>query len=309
MRKLEKFKDWLSIEDAAKRLSISAGEDISEADILRLGLDGHLTLSVYFVNPVKGNPRDMDRLGKDHFEYGGLQTHKTEDEIKAWFDKALDELKASIDRLPAGWDQGFDPVTGVVDYDDGLQTPQRLEGVWDLPMLGEEALEVKREYQRLTGGVVVRQMCIGGPLIKKHNNPEVFEIYRWDSESRHYSPASSLLDDGMLVVRAAVLHEFEGALLCLDQPTEGIRPSYQLAITGLLELLLDDSRPRYTQGSAAEEIESRHPDWRGSSASNLTKLFAESKAAAKDADKEAQAKSDARQASGSRVAARKAAKI
>lgn len=309
MRKLEKFKDWLTIEDAAKRLSISAGEDICEADILRLGLDGHLTLSVYFVNPVKGNLRDIERLGKDHFEYGGPQIHKTADEVKAWFDKALDELQESFDRLPAGWDQGLDLEAVVMAHDDGLQNPQRLEGVWDLPMLGEEALEVKREYQRLTGGVVVKQMCIGGPLVKKHNKPEVFEIFRWDSDYRHYCPASSLLDDGMLVVRAAVLHEFEGKMLCLEQSTEGIKPSYLLAITGLLELLLDDSRPRYTQGSAAEEIEARHPDWRGSSASNLTKLFAESKAAAKDADKEAQAKADARQASDSKGTARKAAKI
>lgn len=73
------------------------------------------------------------------------------------------------------------------------------------------------------------------------------------------------------------------------------KPAHLLAIAGLLELLLDDRRPRYTQGSAAEKINELHPDWRGSSVSNLTKVFAEVNAAAVDANKEAQAKAEARQ--------------
>ncbi|MEA1608044.1 hypothetical protein [Pseudomonas spirodelae] len=72
------------------------------------------------------------------------------------------------------------------------------------------------------------------------------------------------------------------------------KPSHLLAIAGLLELLLDDSRPRYQQGSAAERIEAR--GWRGASVSALTKLFAEARATAADADKVAQAKAEAREA-------------
>ena len=44
--------------DAAAHLSIAFGERVTEADVLRLGLDGHLTLSVDFVNHGSG------RLGK-----------------------------------------------------------------------------------------------------------------------------------------------------------------------------------------------------------------------------------------------------
>lgn len=60
-----------------------------------------------------------------------------------------------------------------------------------------------------------------------------------------------------------------------------------LAIAGLLELLLEDGRPRYNQGSAAEEIDQRH-NWFGASTSNLTKLFAAANRTAKDAEKAAQ---------------------
>lgn len=93
-----------------------------------------------------------------------------------------------------------------------------------------------------------------------------------------------------------------------EQAETDAKPSHLLAVAALLELLLDGSRPRYTQGSAADAIEARHPDWRGSSSSQLTKLFAEAKATAKEADKVAQAKAEARQAAASRAEARKTAK-
>ena len=44
MQKLLNLKEWLTIADAARHLSILFGEDVSEPDVLRLALDGHLTL-------------------------------------------------------------------------------------------------------------------------------------------------------------------------------------------------------------------------------------------------------------------------
>lgn len=80
-----------------------------------------------------------------------------------------------------------------------------------------------------------------------------------------------------------------------DAPGEPAKAREQtgslLAIAGLLELLLENDRPRYTQGRAAEEIEHRH-GWYGASVSNLTKLFAAANAAAADADKAAQFRQD-----------------
>lgn len=303
--KFEKFKDWLSIEDAAKRLSVSVGEDISEAEILRLGLDSHLMLSVYFVNPVTGVLLDIELLGKDHVENDQSQGSKTTGEQQASLDRDADETRASTDQLQANW---FSDLVGVV-FDDGRRNLQTLEGVWDLLMLGDEVLDVKREYQRLTGGIDVNQMCIGGRFVKKHGNPEIFEVFRKDSEENYYLPATSLLADGMLVVRTAVLQEFEERMRCSEQSPEGEKPSNLLAVAVLLELLKEDSRRRYTQDSIAEEINARYPDWAGCSKSNLTKLFAKANATAKDENKEARAKADARQASDRRVSERKAATV
>ena len=51
---LYRLREWLTVPDAAAHLSIAFGEDVTEAEVLRLGLDGHLKLSVNFVNAAKG---------------------------------------------------------------------------------------------------------------------------------------------------------------------------------------------------------------------------------------------------------------
>ena len=53
MSKLFKLKEWLTVPDAARHLSIAFGEEVSEPDVLRLALDGHLKLSVNFVNHAR----------------------------------------------------------------------------------------------------------------------------------------------------------------------------------------------------------------------------------------------------------------
>ena len=51
--KLFKLKKWLKIPEAAKHLSVMFDEEVTEADVLMLGLDRHLKLSVNFVNHTR----------------------------------------------------------------------------------------------------------------------------------------------------------------------------------------------------------------------------------------------------------------
>jgi hypothetical protein len=48
--KIFKLKPWLTLPEAAKHLSGVCGEEVTEAHILRLALDGHLKLSVLFTS-------------------------------------------------------------------------------------------------------------------------------------------------------------------------------------------------------------------------------------------------------------------
>jgi hypothetical protein len=52
LSKLLKLKEWLTIPDAARRLSILLDDEVSDADVLRLALDGRLKLSVFCPKPT-----------------------------------------------------------------------------------------------------------------------------------------------------------------------------------------------------------------------------------------------------------------
>ena len=73
LKKLFNLKPWLTLPDAARHLSISFGEDVSEADVLRLGLDRHLTFSVNFVmaGPVFGAASKSKTHDNTFFGKGG----------------------------------------------------------------------------------------------------------------------------------------------------------------------------------------------------------------------------------------------
>jgi hypothetical protein len=45
-----RLREWLTVPEATRYLTIAFGEDVTEADVLRAAIDGHLKLSVDFVN-------------------------------------------------------------------------------------------------------------------------------------------------------------------------------------------------------------------------------------------------------------------
>lgn len=47
MSKLFKLKEWLTVPDAAKHLTVVFGEEVTEVDVLQLALEGHLKLSIF----------------------------------------------------------------------------------------------------------------------------------------------------------------------------------------------------------------------------------------------------------------------
>ena len=50
MDKLSKLKEWFTVAETAKYLSIGFGTEVTEADVLRLALDEKLRMSVWLVN-------------------------------------------------------------------------------------------------------------------------------------------------------------------------------------------------------------------------------------------------------------------
>ena len=146
MSKLFTLKEWLTVTESARHLSRLFNEKVAESDVLRLALDGRLKLSVHFVNHAKANPGAV--VGECKIEWRELPP--IEDGGKPI--KYKDGLHINGDK----WVKLEDKVVS-------------LEGVWDLPMIGAEHLDVEHEYQRLTNGPGVTLFNIGGVFVEGDN--------------------------------------------------------------------------------------------------------------------------------------------
>ena len=173
MGKLFNLKQWLTVEDAAKHLSIVFGESVSMADVFQLALDQQLTLSVNFVNGAHGRPgvlvpieeaqyKEASMLpGGDLFRlYGGprLSTNGVETHIL--------QLEKSVTRLT---------------------------GVWDLPMIGGERGEVEQMYQQLTGGPDATDVPMDGAFVQSSNG-QLFQLQDDYEDNEHIGGSRASLE-------------------------------------------------------------------------------------------------------------------
>ena len=180
MKNLLPLRAWLTVPEAAHNLSILFGDDVSEADVLRLALDGRLTLSVHFVNGATA------RCGKTvpvaEYDFEGV---------------SLDNGNV------------FSGSGEII----------TIEGVWDLSMIGVEKSELERKYQLLTGGPHVQYISNYGPVVNRPDGTwarilshlsEIRPEDKLNSPYNHpdnYYPAYGLPSDAVLVVRTSALQD------------------------------------------------------------------------------------------------------
>jgi hypothetical protein len=190
--KLLKFKKWLTVPEAAKHLSIICEEEIYEADILRLALDGYLKLSVNFVNHTYA------RIGKvvpyKEARRSHCQTILTEKNISDFFEKNItddfEEFKKKLSdcdlyqkraimenymhmpledifhRSDEGTIEGIYIGNGrVLEFEN--EHVISIPGVWDLPMIGAEYIDIEHRWQQLTGGPTVTLQFLDGTFVER----------------------------------------------------------------------------------------------------------------------------------------------
>ena len=248
MKKLLKLKEWLTVPEAARHLSILFGEEVGEADVLKLALDRHLTLSVFFVNHAKARCGPIIPL-KD------AKRHK----LKMLDGEALEFI------------QGL-----RINEEEVLERGERVEslkGVWDLTMLGAERLDVEHQYQMLTSGPAVNLVFLDGPIVGREDGTmcqlqdhfadnKFFDKKKlkdpWNNPE-NYHPAGALPSDSVFVVRTLALRKLEAQISELDKAPE--RPIERRERTTLLIIVaalakiakIDIGKP----SSAAAAIESQ----------------------------------------------------
>ncbi len=164
MSRLFKLKEWVTVPDAARHLSIVFEEEVTEADVLRLALDGHLRLSIHFVNQATARCGKVVRY-TDLELVAAIQSRVLPDDLK-WINMPKD-IAAAMRGEPGGAE-----VTRLaslrIDDDRYLTLSDdvtTLQGVWDLPMIGGERLDVEHKYQIMTGGPSVTLETLDGTFV------------------------------------------------------------------------------------------------------------------------------------------------
>lgn len=203
MMKLFKLKEWLTIPEAAKHLSNLFGEAVGDSDILRLALDGQLSLSIYFANKQEGKRATIRTVNaSDIFP-------DVSDTENVMLDLTDDEelLQIQADEIIA------------------------LEGLFDIPMIFGSRQEVERRYHESIGSkvagsfgeIIVKRNEAIFEMQSRHRDPLFLQLDDGEdinvqnvlrkSAIQHYSASCRFPDDSLLVVKTSVLREFEASVI------------------------------------------------------------------------------------------------
>ena len=258
--RLKKLRAWLTISETANYLTLVFAEVVTEADVLRLGLDGQLKLSVQFVNQA----------------YAKRYCPPTEEDMRAvreHMERRIAEVAAARAAglpIPPSTKRVLTPEQRAQREENGRVFTLDQAEIYDLPMIGGERLEVEHAFQQMTGGPEVTLINIDGPFVDTEDGTRLQIQERFDKErlkEPYYSPsnfypADGLPDGHVLVVRTSVLLDFyqrvlgdsvDARLDPLDKPLEERERATLLTIIGALasHANLDTSKP----SKAAQIIE------------------------------------------------------
>jgi hypothetical protein len=228
LSKLLKFKEWVALPEAARHLSNSFGEEVSEADVLRFALGGHLTISVLFMDPnpaVCGTMVTVDDPS-ECFDPENIGDHDTREEQVERSRKIL------------------------IDHRDNLalevEAHSHIEGVWDLLMRGGERYYVEDKHQKL----------IDGPPVYPFYLDQGIYVVRQDVGTCRVPPElpdGGIPNDSFLVVRTSELEKFVKRISSLDPQRRIEEPAAAVENAKLrkrIEAVLDYAQNRCPRGLA-----------------------------------------------------------
>jgi hypothetical protein len=149
MKKLLKLKEWLMLEEAASHLTDVLSEQVKASDLYLFYLDGLLELSIIFVNGTRAKRHELTHV----------------DEAMRFEDDFINSIIESVGGTP----EPGPHYTGIRISDDYVlqhssidRKAEFIDGLWDLPMFGNNKLEIYHLYQMASGGPEVTRENIDG---------------------------------------------------------------------------------------------------------------------------------------------------
>lgn len=318
MSKLFTLKSWLTLEDAAKHLSSVLSEEVTPADLLQIGIEGQLKLSVNLLN--KGYLRKGEIIESKNVPLfiickatmfpkskpldGGAKKHLI-DEAKLLSGLPLHEFNKRIsEELKEAVSCGEFVMAPLGDYyKENLyvrfgEVILSVDGIWDIVIESAAQLDISNMLQEYLGGPEVTLTSIDGAwlengdgclyCVQERFDDEHIQRFEKDGEkkpylsSNNFFPIPYLPEGSAVVIRRANLDKFVHSL---EEAThEGARneekPSSLLAVAALIELL-KKGRSNRTQDSIIEELQEIVP--KGLSESNMKKMLPEANRLLKEA--------------------------
>ena len=151
MNKLFKLKEWLTLEETSRRLTTSFQENVSIADCLQLALDGHITISALIEKSKYGIFSKEEKLSKDILR-SFVDFMK---ESGSFSEEIINVAEDGVDSYPT--------ETKLRNYGEVFKVA---DGVYDLPMIGAERLDVQHLCAIMQGREPVTMINLDGPYLK-----------------------------------------------------------------------------------------------------------------------------------------------
>lgn len=189
--KLSKLKEWLTVAEAAQQLTIEFGETVTEADVLHLVLTRQLRLSIYLVSAVKAQgewqaittpefrplihwdpPCDVRQRTGQLIIISGDE----ESPLDGEFAPICDESR------------GTGPDGIIVDHE-----VVTLDGVFDLPMIGDERFAIKSAHQKLLGGAAITHQFVDGVFVQAPDYGRLYYLQEPFDENKYKARADAKL--------------------------------------------------------------------------------------------------------------------
>ena len=237
MNKLLSLKEWLTLEESAEHLSRVFQEHVSVADLYRFALQGHLTLSAYFINHARAKLgarmrirdagfRILPALFQEEEGEARITISLTSDampEFEAWLEADANNKLLLESEVPK---QKFVILNGnqlsATDCVSFEREVQVIEGIWDLPLMGAERLDIEHALQKVTGGPSVNLTHLDGAYacradgsvawLQEHISDNEYarekDRKKARDDSSAYYPAGGLPNDAPVIVRVANLLSF-----------------------------------------------------------------------------------------------------
>lgn len=186
----------MSLKDAAKHLSLAFGDDIKESDVLQFALDRKLRLSICFAKELYGCPC--------------LRYQSSGRELS---ERPIPKLKSTF-VVYRGEKYILDGGGEVLEIKNEIKELE--SGIWDLPMIGGESIDIEYASQQLITGIQRTAHSMAGVFIASDTGEWFMlqsahpnDCIARELDLHKFRNATRLPSRGVFVVRASALRELE----------------------------------------------------------------------------------------------------